>query len=1343
MEIKVSRIKETRTFNGLKSYEEVDITNQVVMPIIDVERLDATLDTSSLTLINTEEHAIEPFTRMIIRIKNADNTTDNIYRLVERDDVTLYKYGANPKYQHDIQLVEITKWLERFEVDNTTITNFLAFLYTDDSVLNALGIEQNPTKTERKENVEGDAGTVWETSYNKQSQNTFYNTYIQGAKINTDMLYKCAVKHNYWHTIIPPLIVYPTMPWQNAPLYTYTITTPSGTTTSLIGTKNYTLSEVGTYTIQQVYRAYLYGGDDLNIYSGENIYFMTFTWQIKVIESTAIEKLPTKYTLSQVVDVILNKVGNETTIIRENIDEPMFSLDPAVRAKFDTIIAPEFTFTQDTLFGVLSRVGEVAHAIPRLLPNPVQEGNEVDDYSDWNIITYDFLGGDEQASEGEVVVKGSYYDGNDYTTNYINNVQNSFQTNDADYICLTEPYDGGWISPRTEASDFLITNDEAVIKTSRPIQRIVSLECLWFDSENSSQVLDLTQHVREITDYNLMSDYATDNPAGSKQNYLYYTRGSNVIGGLTYQAPAMLSIASGWRKRTIENIIRTVSSGTISQDITIKDLKFRIKYVPFYDLKVKQYKPYVNDHSGNNELFYNQINTQTVDIESLGEAMKGALLRVSNEEPNITEYFANHNQCIKSGQLLDDTYYVYQVNKEINNNRVKATVQFSKDFNKWNAYVAIRKNYREWEISERESIETNPVYSNFCMVTDRPEFYALIGIYETEEAMTDAQLDALLPTPTEYSPAWQSADQFMVINKVGDTYTKCKTYDDHYTTRWSREQIYLKNGVLIINDKYLNTTETDNYYATLQNEKGVLKENFFTQLVARMSNINAPIGKIKVSNNVGDACTAYIQQKLGRDPQNGDVMLNVFTSAENPYWKYTYTTQWTGEEITKQQFDELTQFIMHKISWVVGTSYSNEWQGGVDYKQVKKSFILPCACFSLGNSIVFDFGAQDNYAMGTYVAPANGEGTQYNLLNPAQEQYVEYGDRFGKVENLELQYGFEDAINGAFDNQTSANTKSKELYSIDTAEVNTDNVVLDYKTNSDFEIYLENGINKVYWCFSGNPTLVEPIPNGLTLYMHLKDSNTLHVLEYQGTTKIADQDVTKEESATQFRFTFTYGYDTTTITVTPNTNGAWVQTDAPGSSGVQFNYAGIIIQKDNEYNAGTTTVVSGTDTYTITNNDKEHETLTLQLGTTNYYSYKTTSGMFRVNKDSRQSLQFTNQLHFITDNNNIWIGSALAKTMPFVGQLESGIYKMVGFTKRPSKFEIVPNPDDYEELTGNWTKWYSNKTYTMKLYGLLAQNDYKGVGILDNKNRLVLYYNKEVGTGEYTPTLYIRLRRKL
>ena len=114
MEIKVERIYVTKSYDRSKRYTPVDITSQVIMPIIDVERLDSTLDTSSLVLMNKEKTPIKPFTRIKITITNDDGSVDRIYRLVYTDTPEKLNYTRAEKYKHNIELVEATKWLERF-----------------------------------------------------------------------------------------------------------------------------------------------------------------------------------------------------------------------------------------------------------------------------------------------------------------------------------------------------------------------------------------------------------------------------------------------------------------------------------------------------------------------------------------------------------------------------------------------------------------------------------------------------------------------------------------------------------------------------------------------------------------------------------------------------------------------------------------------------------------------------------------------------------------------------------------------------------------------------------------------------------------------------------------------------------------------------------------------------------------------------------------------------------------------------------------------------------------------------------------------------------------------------
>lgn len=1280
MEIKVSKIKETRLYNGTKSYDELDITNEVVMPIIDIGRLDETLDTSSITLINTDSEPITPFTRIIIRLKD-DFDTENLYRLVMNDTVSIYTYGSTPKYKHELQLVEITKWLERFEVDNTTITNFLAFLYSNDDVVDPTGLPATYMKTENQSYVGFYPANIFSTTTNQIGNGVFYNSYIENGNLNTNVLFDCSVTYGYWYS--HPLLTTSIFGSRtvNCNLTNYTIKTPSGNIVSLLNIETYNLSQIGVYTITQEYETGLINNGAAPSGSLTQFnYKITLKWNINVLETP--QNLPTKYTLSQVVDVVLNKVGNEATVIRDNIDEQMFMLDPLIREKFNNIIAPEFTFTQDTLFGVLSKIGEVAHAIPRLIPNPVVEGDTIDDYSDWNIITFDFLGGNEYGFAPETLVnKGSFMDSDDYATNYVSNIQNSFQTNDAEYVCLTEPYEGGWISPRTEASDFVVSNDEAVIKTSRPIQRIVSLKCKYFTGENTYNIIDISRFVLEITDYNLKQDYGDTDGIGNKQGYIYYTRGSNIIGGLTYRKPEWLSLLQPWNKRAIEEIL-SLASGTNISGINIKDLNFQIKYVPYYDLKIKQYKPYINDNSGNNELFYNQINEQMVDIESLGNSMQGALLRVANEEPNYTAYCKNLYQCAKPGELdsgNDENYYVFQTNREINEKRIKETVQLSKDYNKWNAYLAIKKNYREWEISEKESLETNPVYCEFCIISDKPEFYTLAGrkvdgeynyVYETEVEMSDGEaLTAIINLGITYT-----AEEILLVNKWGDDkYTLFKTDWYGAILNVTKREIFVdENGVLQIDENYVFLEEALKYYNNLETEKGVLNTKFFDQLYNRFSN----------------------------------------------------TT---------------TNFDYHKISWVVGTTYTQEWQGGEEYKQVKKSFLLPCACFSVGNSIVFDFGAIDNYSMGTTVYEGQGYGTN------ALEKAVEYGDKYGRVDALELQYGFDDAIIGGFDTETQAKETSKKLYEIDLSKLNRKNVLIDYKRDDNSQIVLTKTCDVHF--------NVGVLTYNSEDYYYYIENRIIHIVDSYGNQDVVEAEIIGNYITYSIDFGYTSFVLIETGTTDTNTGTVIVRPSNDASNISVPGIAVIITINDNgeKYIPGklSDNVLIDSVYYTITELDDSNQTLTLNDGTNDFYSYKTTKGMFRINKDSRQSLQFTNQLNFVTDNKKIWIGSALAKTMPFVGETTSeiggsGLYRFVAFNQKPSKFSTYINDDTYTVIYD--TRFPTRRcglSMCISKYRNESLNSIKGVGILDNKNRLVFYYDSDIKPGEYTPDIYLRLRRKL
>lgn len=744
MEIKVERIDVSKDYRRQKIYTPIDITEQVVMPILDTERLDTTLDSSSMTLINREDKPLAPFTKIIVTMTNAEGEQEKIYRVVHKDTVTKYTYDEMPKYTHEIALLEPTKLLERGIVDNTTITNLLAFLYSEEGANIyewAPAIKTNEIERAYNFLIGIVRYDIYSASYKNDTRVLSVNEI--NSSIKTNLQFTVTIRDRLY---LAGLILQATS-YHPAQLDYFTIKDPDGNITTIQDfNSEYKFTKLGVYTIEQKYNYVDYPSSGLSV---------IYQWTTQVVPAGTNLKVPTRRTIKEVVDLILQKVGTETSLLRDGIDSPTYQLDPNVAEQLSKITSPEFTFTQNTLFGMLNEIGGAIMAIPRLIPFKVtvettdeqgQTTTSIDDYSQWNVITFDFLGARTPTVNGEQVAIENSIDGDNYATSMVCNIENSFQTNNADYVAITEPYEGGYMSTRTEEANFEISNNHAVIKTAQPIQRIIQVLCKYADESP----IDITKFVLESADYSVLSDYNANSTTleeavgnVTKSNVIYFTRGDNVIRGLDYVPPSVFTVQVFGQTQAILNIIRGVKGLGQAPNVALKDLMFNIKYIPYSSFKASQYKVNIDDNSGGNELYYNQINTQVVDIENFGENLKGALMRTANEEPVKTEYFKDFLNVIKAGQVTSDGYYAYQVDREITNYRIKATTTFSKDWNKLNEFVGISKNYREWEISESESLGTNPIYNEFCIIGNQLDI-------DKNQGATQEEIDAYKAELAEY-----------------------------------------------------------------------------------------------------------------------------------------------------------------------------------------------------------------------------------------------------------------------------------------------------------------------------------------------------------------------------------------------------------------------------------------------------------------------------------------------------------------------------------------------------------------------------------------------------------------
>lgn len=1357
--IQVQKIEVTKDVDRKKIYTPVDITSQVVMPIIDVERLDSTLDTSSITILNTEAEALKPFTRIIIRLDDG-TTTQNIYRLVYTDKVEALTYGLTKKYQHEVELIEPTKWLERFEVDNTTITNFLSFLYEDPfAQLNAIQpFNKNTISDGKIPGLPLQVFTIESEGYRKGTYDDqgstrefkpFYASYEIGQTINfKDTLMDLLVNYPQLGALSP----YGTI---KAKLDTYTIR--KGRLVDNITTiyadgdwvnPTMTFNELTEYTIRQVYSCKFNGAE----FSRE------YEWKIKVIEAINSQTKPQKKTLAQTLQIVLQRVGDETSILRQD-DVPMFNITNETYEKLNAIESPEFTFSQNTLFGILEQIAEQFHAIPRLLPRAVTKGDgTIDDWSEWNVIGFDELGKDEEAKTGELTGYERNFNGDNYATNYTTNVENSFQTNKEDYIAITEPYDGGFISTRTESSDFEVSANSACIKLSRPVQRIVQIICR-INNSGSAQDVDITPYVLESADYNLLTDYvkvpATQEAPhiNSKEMAIYFTRGDNVIRGLDYVRPARFTIDNLFLHQAIFNILRRATGGSFGSSWTagwnMDDLMFQVKYIPYYGMKLKQYKNTIKPDSGNNELFFNQQNSQMVDIEAYGENIKGALLRTANEEITRTEYFTALADVVKAGQKRGE-YYAYQINKEITNYRIKTSTEYSKNWNKWNEYVAIKKNYRQWEISEKESVNTNPVKNEFCIATDKdgveerginkilvswtpadpevtlPSPYRFWGWMFAEEMPTDAQITAFaesqITNPFDYL---ETSDE--VIVKIGETNYKC--YYDEDLEEWNKYEATpnyvtgrfvgavrvessalrtpgvtatgLPNGIYLPN-KVLADSTVDGYFYDATD--GVIGNALYKDAS------NTPFAS---GTEIQNATTFYHDGAVYTQLKDGDYAIagtinnpsvylytyNYEVSPLGSYWKYmgTYGTQQSNTKLYDPLLTAYARAITGghaKIGDIIYMVYTAQTEPVL---QILQYVLTYDATFTKWQPIVT-----------TRLGEINENGYGLNAIEYLESQFKEDG--------FSTPHALREINRKLHDDDTSDMAyQDEELKAIDWAVMTTQS--REYNNMTEQYQDVSHTFLTPCACFSfGNSIVVnfqtkDNYSAGTFIDPTLTNSGTYSIENY---VKYADK----------------YG----------NFNNF---TLAFGSGNA----------KKNGFNTLNNSKTSSKEFYKIEESEINEGAVTLD--------YRTNP--FQFVKDSRQQISYTGQLHFVSELEEVTFGSAFAQAMPFVGNtLNDGAVRYVGFLKKPNKFlSEKANDDDIVELGYIYGETPGTRDVNLNIFTKTIRIDFWndtdysedpeeevegypfiGVGIIDNENNIMLYYDREIEAGE-SATLFLEFRHDI
>lgn len=285
-----------------------------------------------------------------------------------------------------------------------------------------------------------------------------------------------------------------------------------------------------------------------------------------------------------------------------------------------------------------------------------------------------------------------------------------------------EPTSKAWMSLRSE--EVRVTEESAEVQVANGIYRVEKLEVA-YDTGTSygTYTADVTKYLYEKTEYDLLSSYAPAYPK-SKSYALYYERGKNSIGGLSFEIEHAMDQL--FASPAIVNICNA-EFGTSYSDLGFSGngilqyprLRFRVTYVPIINARVKQAKPDAADNAVSNVIVYNQ-SADYVDSDRYGRNIAGAAER-GGQPGKTVSYKAKASAAIPSPGTLypdDPEYTISKVTVERGKDVKTVQLNLARHFNRLNPFIGIDSEPRLFEISEHQYVDRNVIYEDYCIIGD-------------------------------------------------------------------------------------------------------------------------------------------------------------------------------------------------------------------------------------------------------------------------------------------------------------------------------------------------------------------------------------------------------------------------------------------------------------------------------------------------------------------------------------------------------------------------------------------------------------------------------------------------
>lgn len=445
------------------------------------------------------------------------------------------------------------------------------------------------------------------------------------------------------------------------------------------------------------------------------------------------------YTLYDVLEQVRDDYKLEDAVSSR---ESLFEL-PTTGEFYTTLketVAPNFTFTQSTMFDAVSEVCRFLDGAPTL-----SNDNEI------GIEYFNDLSGNKYVFENETTDESIVLSENNYVNKLITYYQNARIENSLFY-----PSENAYAYPRPRKLG-VITTDDWWIDTGNAIDYVVGAKVYWNGFDDTKFKNDTsfpsTQYENETTTvtvffgeatlppilkkgFNISSrifeksfwsllpqDYGDNIYIHAKTNTLWYEHGDTgvYVGCLEENINGQTYVIGNVIKGAVVDYIGSfdVSLANISGTDSPRKISMQVEYMPLLNGRVSVEG---NETKKDGESLSEQANGNTL-LERLGVNMYGLVAKLGVPALSLTTRFKKYSERVKKGDIWTDengeNWIANTVTTTIYNDYCFCRVEFTKNFNKLSNYISVNRAKRFYEISNDLTVKSEDNLIDYLYFTTK------------------------------------------------------------------------------------------------------------------------------------------------------------------------------------------------------------------------------------------------------------------------------------------------------------------------------------------------------------------------------------------------------------------------------------------------------------------------------------------------------------------------------------------------------------------------------------------------------------------------------------------------